>query len=70
MCHRNLRGGSEWVCEVIPNPNDSISKVEHTSMVYSSASVIIIGEGTRASESQNPALPISQGNEEVGVGLH
>ncbi len=28
----------------------------------------IIGEGTRASESKNPALPISQGNEEVGVG--
>ncbi len=30
--------------------------------------LIIIGEGTRASESQNPALPISQGNEEVSVG--
>ncbi len=33
-------------------------------------SLKIIGEGTRASESQNPALPLSQGNEEVGVGLH
>ncbi len=32
--------------------------------------ILIIGEGTRASESQNPATPLSQGNEEVGVGLH
>ncbi len=59
--------------EVIP---DSISKVEALPLVYSSASVNelicynYIDEGTRASESQNPALPISQGNEEVVVGLH
>ncbi len=61
--------------EVIPSPGDPISKVEALPLVYSSASVseinlLYIGEGTHASESQNPALPISQGNEEVGVGLH
>ncbi len=32
--------------------------------------LIIIGEGALASEPQNPATPLSQGNEEVGVGLH
>ncbi len=31
--------------------------------------ILIIGEGTRASESQNPATPLSQGNEEVGSTL-
>ncbi len=31
---------------------------------------IYIGEGTRASESQNPATPKFQGNGKVGVDIH
>ncbi len=57
--------------EVIPSPGDSIPKVEALPLVYSASvnefTLLYIVEGTRASESQNPALPLSQGNEEVGV---
>ncbi len=42
----------------------------NTVRIYFMSVSKIIGEGTRASESQNPATPLSQGNEEVGVGLN
>ncbi len=52
------------------DPSFSEYNVEiHERIREDTFSYYILGEGTRASESQNPALPIPQGNDEVGVGL-